>query len=201
VRRSAETRERLFQAAFTLFAERGFIATTVEDITNAADVGKGTFFNYFPSKEHILISFSHAQTDAIRNFIGQATPSATPLKRLLEELASVATAAFAHNPALVQSLLVPVFSSAPVREQVVANFDAERRMIAELIAARQKRGEVRTDVRPKELARRYQEALFGATVFWALSPSKPLPDCLKDTTGTLWAWMQAGKSSRPKKSL
>jgi len=26
----------------------------VEDITNAADVGKGTFFNYFPSKEHIL---------------------------------------------------------------------------------------------------------------------------------------------------
>jgi len=37
-----------------LFRERGFHNTTVEDITNAADVGKGTFFNYFPSKEHIL---------------------------------------------------------------------------------------------------------------------------------------------------
>jgi hypothetical protein len=59
-RRSAETRERLFHAAVRLFAEKGFAETTVEDITNAADVGKGTFFNYFPSKEHILIDFRPA---------------------------------------------------------------------------------------------------------------------------------------------
>ena len=37
-----------------LFAKRGILNTTVEDITEAADVGKGTFFNYFPSKEHVL---------------------------------------------------------------------------------------------------------------------------------------------------
>src|SRR6516164_11166643 len=53
-RRRAEIRERIYRAALELFAERGFLETTVEDITEAADVGKGTFFNYFPTKEHVL---------------------------------------------------------------------------------------------------------------------------------------------------
>src|SRR6266702_91625 len=52
-RRSAEIRDRLFRAALNLFAKKGFAETTVEDITEAADVGKGTFFNYFPSHDHI----------------------------------------------------------------------------------------------------------------------------------------------------
>src|ERR1700741_2683010 len=60
-RRSNETRERLFRAALQLFAEKGFAETTVEDITEAADVGKGTFFNYFPSKDHILLAFGELQ--------------------------------------------------------------------------------------------------------------------------------------------
>ena len=53
-RRAAETRLRLFRCALRLFAERGFPNVTVEEITEAADVGKGTFFNYFQSKDHVL---------------------------------------------------------------------------------------------------------------------------------------------------
>jgi AcrR family transcriptional regulator len=53
-RRAAETRVRLFRSAMRLFAERGFQNVTVEDITEAADVGKGTFFNYFQSKDQVL---------------------------------------------------------------------------------------------------------------------------------------------------
>src|ERR1035437_2483428 len=53
-RRAAETRLRLFRCALQLIAERGFPNVTVEDITEAADVGKGTFFNYFATKDHVL---------------------------------------------------------------------------------------------------------------------------------------------------
>src|SRR5258708_28539896 len=60
-RRSAEIRERLFRAALELFAQKGFSETTVEDITETADVVKGTFFNYFPSKDHILLAFGEMQ--------------------------------------------------------------------------------------------------------------------------------------------
>src|ERR1700687_2834231 len=71
-RRSAETRERLFRAALDLFAKKGFAETTVEDITEAADVGKGTFFNYFPSKDHILVAFSEMQLAKLQSAVEQA---------------------------------------------------------------------------------------------------------------------------------
>src|SRR5258708_39984353 len=53
-RRAAETRVRLFRSAMRLFAQRGFQNVTVEDITDAADVGKGTVFNYFGSNDQVL---------------------------------------------------------------------------------------------------------------------------------------------------
>src|SRR5438309_141945 len=56
-----ERKQRIVSVAMRLFAERGFAETRVEDITEAADVGKGTFFNYFPSKEAIFLGFGEAQ--------------------------------------------------------------------------------------------------------------------------------------------
>src|ERR1700741_1181628 len=71
-RRTAETRERLFRSALDLFAKKGFAETTVEDITEAADVGKGTFFNYFPSKDHILLAFGEMQLAKLRDAVEEA---------------------------------------------------------------------------------------------------------------------------------
>src|SRR5688572_9909759 len=53
-RKKDETRKRIFKAAVKLFKDKGFEATTVDEITERADVAKGTFFNYFPKKEAIL---------------------------------------------------------------------------------------------------------------------------------------------------
>src|SRR6266404_8070958 len=55
-RRREETAQRILSEAIRLFDNQGYTSTTVEQITEAADVGKGTFFNYFPSKDHILLS-------------------------------------------------------------------------------------------------------------------------------------------------
>lgn len=55
VTKPAEERiEELLDAAERLFAERGIDATTVEDVTRAAGVAKGTFYLYFESKDHVL---------------------------------------------------------------------------------------------------------------------------------------------------
>jgi AcrR family transcriptional regulator len=53
-RRSQELRDRIYQAAQTLFLEYGFAATTVNQIAEAADVAQATFFNHFQSKAAIL---------------------------------------------------------------------------------------------------------------------------------------------------
>lgn len=49
-----EIRESLFGIALRRFRSAGFAATPVSAITREADVAKGTFFNHFPSKEHVL---------------------------------------------------------------------------------------------------------------------------------------------------
>jgi AcrR family transcriptional regulator len=57
-RKKEETRQRLLSASLELFHEQGYSATTIEDITERADVAKGTLFNYFPSKEALLSELS-----------------------------------------------------------------------------------------------------------------------------------------------
>ena len=57
-RKKEETRQRLLSTSLELFHEQGYSATTIEDITERADVAKGTFFNYFPSKEALLSELS-----------------------------------------------------------------------------------------------------------------------------------------------
>ena len=50
-----EERQRdILEAALTLFAGKGFNETTVQDIAEAAGMGTGTVYLYFPSKEHVL---------------------------------------------------------------------------------------------------------------------------------------------------
>ncbi|SAK58046.1 TetR/AcrR family transcriptional regulator [Caballeronia ptereochthonis] len=53
-RRKRETRIRLLDATFILLAEKGMEGVTINDITNAADVGFGSFYNHFDSKEGIF---------------------------------------------------------------------------------------------------------------------------------------------------
>ncbi len=186
-RRRAETRERIVRCALRLFSERGVNATTIEDITNAADIGKGTFFNYFPSKEHVLAHLCQLQMGKMRAFVAQAMRSTESMDRLLYKLALMVTEEFVHSPELLRSILAPFFSSESARDQMAEDLEEDREILAELMASRQQRLEIRGDFSPYELALQLQRALFGTTILWSLDPSKPLPECLKDMVNVLWS--------------
>jgi AcrR family transcriptional regulator len=51
-----ERRAEILDAAISLFREAGFDETTVQEIADASGVGTGTFYLYFPSKEHVLLA-------------------------------------------------------------------------------------------------------------------------------------------------
>jgi AcrR family transcriptional regulator len=52
-RKKVRTREAILREAFRLFHERGYGATTVEQIAEAAEISPATFFRYFPTKEDL----------------------------------------------------------------------------------------------------------------------------------------------------
>jgi AcrR family transcriptional regulator len=60
-RRKREVRERIITAALELFDQHGFEATKVSDICDRADVVNKTFFNHFPTKQHLLREVAEQQ--------------------------------------------------------------------------------------------------------------------------------------------
>jgi AcrR family transcriptional regulator len=70
-RKKQRTRETIARAAHELFAERGYHATTLPDIAEAADVSTRTIFAYFPSKEDILFSDFPVIKDALEQALAE----------------------------------------------------------------------------------------------------------------------------------
>src|SRR5215472_11283074 len=110
-RRKAETREKLFRTAMRLFAERGFFQTTTEDITAAADVGQGTFFNYFPSKQHILTVLSGKQIEKVREARREAEGAKTSIQEVLYSLMHAIAKEPGRSQPLTRSLFAAIVSN------------------------------------------------------------------------------------------
>jgi len=66
-KRAKRTRKKLKKAALDVFAEKSVDAATVEEITEKADVGKGTLYEHFADKEDIVIKLVE---DAVNHLIG-----------------------------------------------------------------------------------------------------------------------------------
>jgi AcrR family transcriptional regulator len=185
-RRSAELRERLFRAALDLFAEKGFAETTVEDITNAADVGKGTFFNYFPSKDHILLAFGQMQLEKLQTSVEDAHRSNEPMPVFLRTLRARMTEEPSRNPAIVRAILQANLSSPPVREAMGKNHARAQALLTQLIQLGQDRGEIRKDLSATELAYVFRETVFGTLLLWSLFGDATLPARIDTAFSVLW---------------
>jgi AcrR family transcriptional regulator len=186
-RRQAETRARILRAALDLFARRGFFATTIEQITEAADVGKGTFFNYFPSKEHALAGFGEIQVSKVQGALAEIRRGAEPLRDVLRRLAHALAEEPGRSPSLVRGILAAHSSSESFLKVMRRNLSRGRRLLAQVVAEGQRRGEIRLDIKPAELARLFQQTFFGVLVLWALHPSFQLQTWLDTTLDLFWS--------------
>jgi AcrR family transcriptional regulator len=193
-RHRVETRDRLFQAALKLFAERGYQETTVEAITEAADVGKGTFFNYFPTKEHVLASFGDERVAAIERAVEAARNQKGPVLPVVKTLTIDLAGQSSESAALLRAIHAAQASCLPVRGELQKRLRKARRLIAEILALAQQRKEIRRDVPPAELARLIQIIFHGVTLSWALNPDAGL----RATTERVWGLIEPALAGRPK---
>ncbi|GAA2986836.1 TetR/AcrR family transcriptional regulator [Streptosporangium longisporum] len=78
-RKQRRARERIVEAAYDLFAERGFDAVTVADIAERAEVGRTTFFRYFGDKQEVAFADEQRHADRLGALREAATGSAATL--------------------------------------------------------------------------------------------------------------------------
>ncbi len=83
------TRQAMIEAAFGLFREHGFSATTVEQIAERADVAPRTFFRYFPTKESVLFHDSEAKVQRIREQMTSRLQTESPAQSMVAVLRSM----------------------------------------------------------------------------------------------------------------
>ena len=81
-RKKLQTRHALQDAALRLVTERGFDAVTVEDIAEAVDVSKRTFFNYFNSKEQAVLGHEPTAPEDLCQAILERPADESPLQSL-----------------------------------------------------------------------------------------------------------------------
>ena len=84
-RRRARSFENLVQAGLAVIGKRGLYETTVEHITEAADVGKGTFYAHFASKDDLIYHLvRHGFDELIAATASVASVNGTPAARLAD---------------------------------------------------------------------------------------------------------------------
>lgn len=96
-KRTLRTRQRLLAAALSRFCAKGFLATTIEDITEQADLGKGTFYRHFTSKEIILLALAEQTLNQLAVQLQATLQAPRNLDEALEGLLAAHAAFFSTH--------------------------------------------------------------------------------------------------------
>lgn len=84
-RKHAALRARIVATAIELFARHGFDRVTVDHIADVADIGKGTVYNYFQTKEDIVVAYMVELECKVQSRVSQLAASKKPVQTILEE--------------------------------------------------------------------------------------------------------------------
>jgi len=161
-RKKEETKQKIFLAAVKLFNDKGFQATTVDEIAEAADVSKGTFFNYFPRKESLVEYLAEENLEAVEEAAGGNDVSATErIRRLYDALAQ----GYAENPELSRTVMRSAMERlcASAKDGAWMRFEE---LAIRVIREGQESGEFRREPDPKVVHGALVSCFIGSVIWW-----------------------------------
>lgn len=194
-RRREETSQRLLDEAARLFANYGYPNTTVEAITDAADVGKGTFFNYFPSKEHVLVALAQRQVGTIAAAASRMDAK-QPVREQMRAVVHRLAAGWLHSKRLIRTMLGTALTNETLTPQLQTLLPRGRGHMLLLVQEGQRRGEIRADVPAADIARMFQQFMFGTQVIWSLHPDPDLDGWLDQALDAFFDGIAARATTR-----
>ena len=132
-RKRQQTRERLTRAAMALFLERGFEATTLDDIAAAADISRRSFFHHFASKEDVVFTWQEELSAALVAAVA-ARPATESMLTAAENAISAMVRQVDANEAIAMSCLKRDNPALRARDQV--KYEKLERALAEALGKR-----------------------------------------------------------------
>jgi AcrR family transcriptional regulator len=117
-RKRRETRARIVDAALKLFLARGYDATTVDEIAEAAGISKRSFFDYFPTKEDVVAAWQDGFGEALAAAVAARPPGEPAVKAVEAALIEVVADAAAHPGAFAVDDLIQTTPALKAREHL-----------------------------------------------------------------------------------
>lgn len=156
-----QTRAALIREGARLFAEQGFAATTMDQVTAAAGVAKGTLYNYFPTKEDLAMAVvTSRQTESAEEGMSIAEGTGTAEQRLVALLTG-ATGWVQANPELTM-----VWCIERIRRGRPDGPSTFYQALTRAVQVGQERGEIRRDRHAVFLAAEIEGLLLVYIVMW-----------------------------------
>jgi AcrR family transcriptional regulator len=170
-------REEILRVAMDLFSKKGFELTTVEDITRAAHVAKGTFYNFFAKKEDVLLYFLDTEIAKSSDEIQRKIKRLSTISEKIELLIATYIKYIFPNKE---------FSAVLIKERVMnlgtgsnRNELGLMRQLAELFDEAKQRGEIRDDVESGHLAEMFFAIYTMYVIYWTNGFIKTKKQCIE----------------------
>lgn len=175
-----------------LFEKQGYTSTTVEQITEAADVGKGTFFNYFPSKDHILLSLFgmlRVEFDHLEREAREVTDVRAHLRAFARRIVT------AHGrPNILRNVIGIAMTEPLIGTAFESLVKRARGAVTRILEQGLRMNQVRTDVPVEILARNFQQFIFGTQVLYSINGGK---EDLQEWLDAMFELFWNGAATRP----
>lgn len=177
-KRQTATRERIFRAAMELFAQKGFENTTVAEITQAADIGKGTFFTYFPTKEAIFHQPGEMAMEKMAVIAQEGMDKGKPLAKILKNVLTASADWHEENKAITQQMSK---SNLAISMDDSSNKGKFLELLTRLVVAGQKSGEFNKKLNAQDVAVVLAGTYFTVLAFWAHSEGRTLREQMESS--------------------
>src|SRR6185437_7239838 len=168
-RKHAMIRARIVSTAAQLFARHGFESVTVAHIADVADIGKGTVYNYFQTKEDIVVAYVVEIERKVQERISEFTASKKPLESILEEFIRFQLRLKKPYHKFVRVFLAQMFArTAELMPYMVEMQKAIDPPLEKLFQALQSRKLIRADLDIPMLINVFKTIHLGISALWAV---------------------------------
>ncbi len=183
-RRRERTRSAIIDAATTLFAERGLRATSIQDICGAADIAERTFFNHFPTRDHLYEAIADHRIEGLTAVIATVAADHRPLTHRLPDLFTTIGRTVAAQPAY-RELVGAMLNTRPYGASPLSRSTPAATAVLALVGDGVERGEITARHRPEVLADLLLGSLLLAVANWSSDPTFDLERELADAADAL----------------